>query len=481
MYPQTGTADFDELELFGFYWDELLKNPSWSNRRVESIVFEDESHFRIRVSIDINMPKLRELSEDFDAIEGKFTYVPVLTLDKTPELELDICDGNANVVSAVTSDVSSKVSLGYFLAWQYLYNDLKPTHHVKELLHRVISASDGYEVLMKILRFIDELEMSHQIPGGSDFTLSDDDVECFRKIFGNDESFDLISELSKRRYLLVPIDTSLDFLVVKISRMISSPNVIFPSSPRAFLRRFLTLLGMTPLEFILPAEGIGVAAREHTRVHAPNESKILSSNIVKAKNSRWHTATLPSAQASTRIDDNVVVHYTSGIKYDGHALRFLLISKFWVFFGPAFICSSLLFLFSGIGAYLEYSNHLFTGADGGNQPPPIDASVTILALLPTAFAAFLAHRGEHGIIRKIHAAPRFILLIPAILLIVTAASIATPLPNGTGHVLVSTALLMTAIFSAVSFGIFLIISSIYCIREVVKFSKLIAARVSRAK
>lgn len=474
--PQIGGSfSREESILYGLYWHELLRNPTWSNRRVESNRFEDDFHVNHRISIDLNMPRIRSLATDLEATiighqstqgdlqstKGLYAYVPLVLLDKNPELELDIQYGGTDVASAVPSDTSSSISFGYFMAWQYLNNTYShPTKKVEDLIHKIISNPDGIDTLVSVLEFITITQSATNAANALGLELDQPDVEYISHIIENDESFDLLLDLASRRFLIIPIDLNLDFLVIKICRRLEVP----PSG----IRQALAMLGITPLKFLIPADGIGAAGREHTRIHAPDESTILSASLIVDNSSSREVAITTSQQMTMRIDRSTAVCYTNGLEKGPYNIEVKIAPKFWVFFGPALICSLLLVLFSRFGFALESKCHLLTQNLTNTGPGSTEAAVTVLAVIPTAFAAFIVQRSEHGIVRRIHATPRFILLAPALFMLVSAAAIAAPIPNGDGHDLVLNLLLATFCSSSISFALFLIVTISTIIRISIK-------------
>lgn len=401
----SGIADVKIARTVGKYWASLRNSPDWIDRRVETTKLVDESHIDISVSLTIDLANLRQRVEEFKLENKDPAPIPLVALEKELQLALDVRNEDGKPIPVAVSDEDSFFGHAFLLAEMERF--AVPidafSSRVFAQTHSIVRRPDGVDVLLEIINAI------QQNDAGSSSELSrlgmpHSDIPAWNSILDNDAAFTLLYQMAAGYFLVVKLPLTGETTIIKYRRL---------ASVNLYRSRFGPMpLGLKPLSIALNGNGIGTAQREHTRVIAPEGARIVGGELLSGG------MTYPIER---RRDSRRIVFYTAGHKPGAlNLLRVDLKPDVGAFFVPAFVCSLLLTIFAAVALHLESADDRFSRDLGAN----VDATVAILVLLPTIFAILLIQRGEHGLVARMHAVPRAILLLAVIFMIVAAGGVA---------------------------------------------------------
>jgi hypothetical protein len=430
-----GPASPEVAGVAGAYWKSLLVDRSWVRRRVETGTIIDESHVEISVSFDIDAGELsRRVPSDL-VVDGRVP-VPLVSLIKELQLDLDVRGAQGEVLSVATSDTDAHFSHAYLLreiADRGINLSDLSTRFVEQS-HSILRSSDGLDELIEIVLAIDEYQSGSHADARR-LGMSDDDADSWVTVLNDDELFELLLDLSDAYFMVAYVPADSDSSIVKYRRLTDAE--IRGSRIGAMS------LGLKPLSIYLNANGIGTAAREHTRVTAPPGTRVVGGTLLA------DGMPVPDRLYELRKDAERIVFYTSNARPADYSLRIDVVPRFVSFFLPALLCALLTLIFSGAALYLESYSERFTRSvlvDGEAVIANADASAALLALVPTLFAVFLVQGGEHRLVARLHAVPRMTLLVTALLLLLCAGCIAV----SASHVTLVSVLTVTTVAAALS-------------------------------
>jgi hypothetical protein len=418
MRVSTSRADLGTAKTWGAYWKALLRDVSWATRRVETISIIDESHVEWRNSLDIDASAVRAAAKTAGLPDDAALPIPLASMAKRLQLDLDVRGPEDQSLSVLVSDEDSFLSHAYFLA--EVSDAIAAAQLDGEILrgylaqcpetflitsHDIIRKDTGPDLLRRLW---DRLAKDSDAPG---LEFSQAEAALWRFIQDTEKLRFLLEDLADAYYMTTALEASGPPSTIVKFRLVGSRKSRFDAGTIAFL-------GIKPIRIEIDAIGIGTAQREHTRFVAPPGTKIVDGWLMRSGE------TLSSTEFTRRVDPGRLVCYTKGTR-GVDTLNAVLVPSLGGFFIPAFLCS-LLVTGLALGAWiLEHVALRFT-----TQPQPglaaasADASAALLALVPTVFAVFLVQNGEHRFVYRLHTAPRFLLLLPALSLFLCAVGIA---------------------------------------------------------
>lgn len=412
----------------------------------------DDRRVQLRVSLDIDVQAVKRRLLSAGLNEPDLAPIPLVISSKELQLDLDLHGSNGESLSIATSDCDSHYSHAYVLKEIVDLNadEVVLTDRFQQQLYDIIRGDDGVDLLLEIINAVTQYET-----GSSQelrrLGMQDVDARAWNVVFGNDDLFVLVLDLSVDYFMIAFIPTEHDFSIIKYRRLASWSIDRNPAG--------LMGLGLKPSTISVAARGIGSASREHTRIVVPPGMRVVDGMLLDDDQ-------LQGVSPKKRVDSERLVIYTSDAPPGNYFIRLEVYPYLGHFFIPALICSLVTFAFSSAALFLEYTSRRFTvsGLLSWTAPAPAasaDASAALLALVPTAFAVFLIQNGEHRLISKIHTVPRLILLACALLTLFSAGAIAI----SAAHELLLRVLAVTAVFTLLSSLYFLAVPTFAAFRR----------------
>ena len=410
MANPTGPATRSEARTVGAYWLSLQSNLSWANRRVASASIVDDTHLEWRTSLDLDISDLRRRALVVGLKVGRSIPVPLATMKKDLQFDLDVMAADGAALSLLTSDADAHIAHAYFLcqvAEQGIELD-DIDDGVITLAHTIIRSDDGSNMLRDL---VFDLWAAYQKTSAESprFVLSDKEVADWYRVMNNAELWKLLQSLASAYFMIASVPPRGAGSVIKF-RVTGKCEPTYGS-------RSIAALGLRPVRIDLEARGIGSALREHTLFTAPPGTRIAGASIDTEGDLESDSVMV------RRYDENRVVFYTSRVPARNHTIHIDLVPRLGSFFVPALLCSLLVSVLALGASSLQIFAHRFTAIQD-SQLASADGAVAILALVPTIFAVFLVQGGEHRFVYRLQSAPRMLLLLPATLLFFCAACVA---------------------------------------------------------
>lgn len=115
-----GTAGFP-VTCTGEYFYRLIKEPSWVERRVQTIEMVDGENWTQRVSIDVDMGRLQAIAESVGVRDAGHLSVPLSILKKGLMLDFSASDENGRPLAILASERSASIwqSVLLYALWSH--------------------------------------------------------------------------------------------------------------------------------------------------------------------------------------------------------------------------------------------------------------------------------------------------------------------------------------------------------------------------
>ncbi|MGX5681480.1 hypothetical protein [Schumannella luteola] len=394
----------------------------------------DDERIEHRITLDIDVRALGAYSKAILGTRVSRLLVPLETLNKTLQFDMDVRDGSNAPLAVTTSDEDEYLAHALLL---YLISKSRitaPTQSVVDGLYEIVRKPSLEEV-----RTLFE-QVRGQSLGGNAEDLEDADI--WGQIARVGDIGRLMIQLASNYVLSTVLSPApgAEIAIVKL-RYVESYSL----APH-----LLEQLGLRSPKIYLPASGVGSASREHTRVVAPDGAVITGAELLLADRSvSWDSYGL-------RRNAERALIYTKNLPKGRYGVLLLLSPMLGGFFIPAlastFVVTSLLFF----GAWLEGMDSRFSAK--GLQA---DAAVAILVLLPSLLAAFFIRLGEHRLVARLHLLPRALVLSATI----SAVYVGAELAAGVSHPFLLTVFQASFSFNACVFIYLLVVSVLIYVRQ----------------
>lgn len=394
---------------------ELHADPSWIFRRVETIHIVDSHRIERHLTLDIDVDAIMQIADKsgiqtpaFQFIQtpgfqsepssGKDPvcglYVPITTLDKNLLMDLDVRDGSGNALPVATADENSYAAQACMLA---TLNDDQREKLSRSLLRKLydIAKSMPNEHDIAVLRSSQPPSMPDAW-AVRDAAYTQTDREVWHACFDGNVNF--------RKY------------VARFTTRFS-PLVRIPLEGPTCLVKFITEeVGAVGARikrggsvYKIDAPNVGKAGREHIRILAPKGTFIVSAALARP---RMHPSNVTSLSGIPGLTDDRFSYratperatlYTSH-KYPletEHAALLSLRPLLGGFGWPSITSATISFLLLGMGSVGQLWKGFLDDAREHTE-----ATVLLLLLASTGFAAYLAREGEHEIRSRMLLIPR---------------------------------------------------------------------------
>jgi hypothetical protein len=420
-----GSHSWARSQHFGAYFESLLNNDDWVLRRVETIHLLDIERIERRVSLDIDLAGIREKAKPagLGVSRLRTILVPLAQFAKGLQLDLDVRASGGDVIQVLTSDQDSRASQA-------------------ALLRRVADAQEGGEDLLSELpasviedifmiakeetfsRYLEVLEglRSDQKPDQLDGEGSIDDatqkanVDGWRRLQGIESFDDWLLNLAASYLLVARVPASGDVTTIKF-RYVEASDDWRPSRPAR--------LGLVDPDFGIMISG-GFGQRQHVRLVAPSGMEVDTAVLENV----W-TLSKDDDVSPFRITPERAALYRSGgdqLRTEKAApkepprrsIRLLssMTPKLGGFHVPALGSVGFTLALVGLALFLELDRRALSKLED------TDAAVTILALVPSILAVYVARADEHPYVSQLLSIPRGAVFLTAVLTVVSAGAVA---------------------------------------------------------
>lgn len=403
MTIDIGHAGFLDSLRIGAYYDDLSRDVNWIKRRVETIRILDDRRIERRITLDIDARELRRRARRH-AVFSRRLPLPIATLAKELQLDVDVRNAQGEPMAVTTSAEDSHLAHALVLSTlrrNGIWSPSLPPGVIVGLYDLVVRPS-----LDRLERIVnDVLWDGEDLPGRPDADLQEDEREAWARILEVDEAKDLLRGLAQNYLFAVETELERPVIVIKL-RYVEQVRMRVPNP--------ISQLGFTPSRFPIPVNGsIGTAAREHVRIVAPDEA-LMGRAILRLDGTKR-----PETEYGYRQGSERVVVYSSGLARGYYDVIVKIRPVLGVFFAPAFLSSIFLVLLLAAAFYLEGADCRFS-----RESSNADASVAILALVPSLSAIYFTRVGEHHLVARLHFVPRMLVLVGAGLTILSGGAVA---------------------------------------------------------
>jgi len=100
----------EETFRWAKYFNDLLSNPSWITRRVETLSMLDLAHWEHKVSLDIDIPSVFEAARLAGIIDCDILPIPIDSLVKNLMVDFDLSDNQGRPKSLLVREGDSRVA-----------------------------------------------------------------------------------------------------------------------------------------------------------------------------------------------------------------------------------------------------------------------------------------------------------------------------------------------------------------------------------
>lgn len=412
-------AQVDEAKLYY----NLLFEPNWIIRRVESISIIDLEHWKHRVSFDIDIDQLKGKLDYSLSLNRSSLPIPIDILEKNLIIDVDAVDHCNNPISIYPSRKAATISLRVLYGYLCKHN-LKRffTKNIFNLVKGIVYNSNKNEdfktVVMggywtdfekanpKRMQALADLLQEFE-PELTIIKLPDEDARYWRAL-QEDQGFTRVLELFARHY---PLVTEIDALCARTTNIIKFCHVetsYYDNEKSSWSKR---------LRF--KRVKVGRAVREHLRIQVPSGIEICRRPFLVPTADMESRGPLKEVKddtliATMRTTPAKVVVCTRGIfdhfnKYDLHIeIRPCATG----FFRPSIACLSinafvtmalfLSFFSKAIGSFGTSEGVAIISTLGNALTSPIEdvggswaLVVTLLLAIPTFYSAYLTRMEDH--------------------------------------------------------------------------------------
>jgi|GEM_PF-5306669 len=397
MGDDQGPGEWAELETLGRVTLAMLGHGSWLARRVETVSFLDSSRLEHRVTLDLDGRKIREIVRSSGGDPDQPILVPLTILTKGLLLDLDLRAGDGRAMPVAVSDRDARAAQAAILA-QLDEVGVGVGALSKAIRQSIFNAAykRPSDADQEGLTYATDFEVEAWSLA-QDLSSPEGETARWADLFKYPEFFDLMVTFTLRFMLMASLTCTDEVQIVKY-RYVESQQ---PSELLLFER-----LGGEPFSTLLPAPGVGNAAREHLRIDAPDGMFLESLYL-------WDVPGLLTpgsrkirpAQGARRYERRLIpergVIYTSGLGRGEYYVALSMRPKVQTFLRPSQLTVLASFVFLVAGALAQTFGRRLSSPSSNTE-----AAVALLLVVPSVMSAFLARAGEHQLLSDLLRWPR---------------------------------------------------------------------------
>jgi hypothetical protein len=413
-------------EPIGRLFLDLLRDSSWNLRRVETIRLLDQYQVERRVSIDIDLRNLRRRFKSRGLTGLKIVPLPIFTQVKTLILDLDVRLGDGSAVGLGTSAQDSWIAYSMLLCVA-ADNALDPSTFSPVLLEEIYACVRHLpeEDELQAISMIDSVDRvsEYWMAKASELFSASEDRDLWEQLFAVPAFAALAGDFTLKSMAVAAIDISAgQTSIIKYRHVDIGFDPELAGSER---------WGTNALEYFVPANSIGFAQREHTRLLAPVGMEL--TDIVL-----WERAPLGAGEAlpiwvsprrfHRRITNERGIVYTRRMTRGNYVLGVSLQPRVESLVAPAIVSVALttflLLAFAALQLAHSYYFDKVKTDDGVLGKVDADSLTTTLLLGPTLLSLFLVRPLEHSLASTLLLRMRVVIVITAFFMVASASAVA---------------------------------------------------------
>lgn len=397
-------SDPHQRRRVGRFFLDLVEDPSWVLRRVETIHILGSKLVERRVTLDIDYPNLVARARAHHLPWRDGISVPLLRLRKDLLLDIDIRSAGGNPLAIATSDQDSAVAQCLIMA------------HLEEkgFSTRTLPGSFAAAVL--------EVARNPRV-GERQIVVRAKDESASAAALACPGLVDLLASFADTFMVVVTVPPGTGTTIVKYRNV---EYVDFTGDFGALAR-----LGINPPQVSVEGTDDGRSQRGHVRIVAPGDTRLGAVVLIDKDK------LLSGVPYQVRATPERSLVYTSGPRPANYRILVELLPDLGKFHLPAlFIVGLNLFLLI-CGLYLQFLYNRF--ADSLVR----DSAVAVFTLGPSLVAAYLARKDEHDLVSRMLTFPRAMVLCSAVSTAVVGAAVAVNISPATLGLLILVATVIT--------------------------------------
>lgn len=376
---------------------DLLDDPNWVVRRVETVTILSAALRERRVSVDLDVTEIARRASDNGLVQPERVSVPISVLPKGLIFDFDARDGSGEPLSLANrsqdSELAAAVMSESALRLDPTLDDPSPA--VGELLYAIAHTFPSDDFL-RMLRAQDGAAVITELSSHFNVPVRQADRDWWLRAWAHSQIRSEINHYARNFISFVLIDLREPSQVVKFRRLeqaSDSSRSLANGQPDAS-------------DFSLAAYDVGRAASEHLRVVAPPGTFFTDALLF-----RLTPGTLAYSER-TAVDR--LAFYTHGVEPGEH----FVYAKLWPtrsgFMRPAKYLSGYGVVVLILGALADWWSADRWGPERGflwHLSDSSDAAAALVLTLPTILVAYIVRDGEHDVRAKLLATWRALALL----------------------------------------------------------------------
>ena len=390
-----------ELEQLGNITLALLTDVDWLGRRVETVRFVNANTLERSISLDLDLPRMGQIVAGAGGDTSRPVAVPLTVISKGLLLDLDLRDGAGAALSVLSSEDDARASQAAMLA-ELRRGGTDVSQLSPAILQTIYDAARSFPSEADVQSLRDPAHVVSAIEAwqlAPDLSGAPGEAERWAKLLDTNENFwSWMVNFTQRFMLMTHVDLRNGPQLIKL-RYIETQE---PSHPG-----WREKLAIEPFLAWLEAPAVGMAAREHIHVEAPdglffdNDAHLWELRGVIDTAKRAEPAT-GRATYEKRITPERIAIYTAGLRQGAYTVTLTMRPKVAGFLRASSLTVLMTALLLLAGAAAQIWGHRLT--------PPVgistEAAVALILVVPSIMSAYLAREGEHDLLSGLVRWPR---------------------------------------------------------------------------
>lgn len=418
-------TDWNESRQIGRLYLDLLRDSTWNLRRVDTIELLDHNQIGRKVSIDIDLIDLkgRLAREGISGVQS--LPLPIFTQVKTLMLDLDLRQADGMALSLATSAQDSWIAYSMLLcvAEEHGFDPSAFSRTVLEAIyHCARHMPDGEE-----LNAIDIIDSEHRvseywISRASEMFSANEERVLWESLFAVPQFAALAADFTLKSMAICPVDVGSGRTTIVKYRYVDVGIDPVVGEAAAW--------GVKDFAYFVPAESIGLAQREHTRIIAPEGMEVTDIALLERASVGIEEVVpflISPKRYHRRLSGERGVVYTRRYSRGSYVISVSLQPRVEELVAPSLFSVGLTSLLLAVFTALQFLHSFYfdeTVENGFLGTVDTDSLTTTLLLVPTLLSLFLVRPREHSLVGRLLLRVRILVLLSAFCMIISASAVA---------------------------------------------------------
>lgn len=356
----------------------------------------DEAHIERKISMDIDVSKLTKVAEHSGLRHEPRIMLPLAVLTKKLHLDFDVSDASGTPLHLFTSTKNSELARSLITAALH-EQEFSPS--TIERVHERLSTVTGFPTHER-----DQVKfLLHRL----ELLLTSEE---FTALNGNHEIISLIRTFAENYLAIVelPFNPIEPVITVKYR---------FVESWQLWKPRLKERLGLSTLRLAFPSE-IGNAHSNHQIFRAPAGLLLNAAVTTTDQPPNTHHTVHSRPTVSERTTPTTYVLYAQARQLQRTESLISASPSLNSFYWPALFTTLMSLGLMTAGLFLEFRMATLSTVSDSNS------LATVLLIIPSIANVYLFFSGEHAMLSRLLALPRFLVFVSAIGPVIAAAALA---------------------------------------------------------